>query len=90
MDGMNLLAWIVFGLIAGTIANWIDPRPSAGGILGSMVLGIVGALVGGWLADTLFGIGVTGFNLSSFIVAVVGSLIVLWGTRMLTSRTTTV
>jgi len=76
---MEILAWAVFGLIAGSIANMIDPSPSRGGLLGSMILGIVGAVVGGFLANMFFGIGVSGFNLSSFIVAIVGSLIVLWG-----------
>ncbi|MBI2033018.1 MAG: GlsB/YeaQ/YmgE family stress response membrane protein [Candidatus Levybacteria bacterium] len=81
---MDILAWAAFGLIAGTIANIIDPRPSSGGILGSMVLGIVGALVGGFLANLVFGVGVTGFNLTSFVVAVIGALIVLFGVRAFT------
>jgi uncharacterized membrane protein YeaQ/YmgE (transglycosylase-associated protein family) len=80
---MNFLYWILFGLIAGSIANFIDPRPSRGGILGSIVLGIAGAVVGGWLGDTLFNVGVTGFNLSSFLVAIAGSMILLWVGRML-------
>lgn len=81
---MDLLFWIVFGVIAGSIANMIDPRPSRGGILGSMILGIAGAVVGGWIGSALFGVGVSGFNLSSFIVAVIGALIVLWVVRALT------
>ncbi len=80
MDG--LLFYIIFGLIAGSIANFIDPNPSAGGILGSIVLGILGAVVGGYLGSMLFGVGVSGFNISSFIVAVVGSLLLLWVARM--------
>lgn len=78
---MDLLSWVVFGLIVGIIANMIDPRPSYGGWLGAVVLGIVGAVVGGWIGDLIFGVGVTGFNLSSFIVAVIGSLVVLWVAR---------
>lgn len=81
---MGILYWIVFGLIAGSIANFIDPRPSYGGILGSIVLGIVGAVVGGWIGSTFLGLGVEGFNLTSFIVAVLGSLLVLWVARMFT------
>lgn len=83
---MNILVWAIFGLIAGSIANMIDPAPSRGGLLGSMILGVVGAVVGGFLADMLFGVGVTGFNVSSFIVAILGSLIVIWGTRTLRGR----
>jgi uncharacterized membrane protein YeaQ/YmgE (transglycosylase-associated protein family) len=74
---MNLLSWIVFGLIVGIIANIIDPRPAQGGLLGSVLLGILGSLLGGFLGDLIFGVGVSGFNLSSFIVAAIGSLLVL-------------
>jgi uncharacterized membrane protein YeaQ/YmgE (transglycosylase-associated protein family) len=84
---MTVLAWVLFGLIAGSIANMIDPSPSRGGWLGSIVLGIVGALVGGFLADMIFGVGVTGFNASSFLVAIAGSLIVLFGARALRGST---
>ena len=80
---MNLIGWIIFGLIAGAVANMIDPRPAKGGILGAILLGIVGAVVGGFLGSTLFGVGVEGFDISSFIVAILGSLIVLFIGRSL-------
>jgi len=75
---MGMLVWIIFGAIAGSIANTIDPHPSKGGILGSIVLGIVGAFLGGFIGSTFLGIGVDGFNFSSFVVAVLGALLVLW------------
>ena len=80
---MDILYWAIFGLIAGSIANAIDPRPSEGGILGSIVLGIVGAVIGGYLGSALLGVGVTGFNLTSFIVAVLGALVALFVGRQL-------
>ncbi len=80
---MDILYWAIFGLIAGSIANYIDPRPSEGGILGSIVLGTVGAVVGGYLGSALFGVGVTGFNVTSFVVAVVGALVALFVGRQL-------
>ena len=79
---MGILYWIIFGLIAGGIANFISPS-SQGGIVGSIILGIIGAVVGGYLGQMFFGVGVTGFNVSSFVVAVVGSLLVLSVSRML-------
>lgn len=79
---MTIIYWIIFGLIAGGVANFISPS-SKGGILGSIVLGIIGAVVGGYLGQKLFGVGVTGFNLPSFVVAVAGSLLVLFIGRLL-------
>jgi len=75
---MNIVSWILFGLIVGIVAHAIDPNPNSGGILGAMLLGIVGALVGGFLANLVFGISITGFNLTSFLVAVAGSLLLLF------------
>lgn len=80
---MSVVSWIIFGLIAGTLANVIDPRPSSGGIVGAVILGIVGALVGGFLVNVLLGIDVTGFNLTSFVVAIAGSLLLLFVGRAL-------
>lgn len=80
---MSILAWIVFGLIAGSIANFVDPHSSKGGILASIVLGVVGAVVGGYLGEMFFGVGVTGFNVTSFVVAVCGSLLILLVGRLL-------
>lgn len=80
---MSLIAWVLFGLVAGVIANLIDPAPSSGGMLGAIVLGIGGAIVGGFLATLLFGVGISGFDTSSLIIAVLGSLLVLWVSRSL-------
>lgn len=76
---MNILAWIVLGLIAGAIAKAIDPGARGGGILGTMILGIVGALVGGTLYTLLttgtFALTATGLSLGGIIVAVIGAII---------------
>jgi uncharacterized membrane protein YeaQ/YmgE (transglycosylase-associated protein family) len=72
---------VVFGLIAGSIANFISPS-SQGGIIGSIILGIIGAVVGGFLGEKYFDVGVTGFNVTSFVVAVAGSLLVIFVSRL--------
>ncbi len=79
---MTLIYWIVFGLISGSIANFLAPN-SQGGIVGSIILGIVGAVVGGYLGERFFGVGVTGFNVMSFVVAIAGALLVLFLSRLL-------
>ena len=79
---MGIIYWIIFGLITGSIANFIAPS-SRGGIVGSIVLGIIGAVVGGYLGQRFFAVGVTGFNIISFVVAVAGALLVLFIGRLL-------
>ena len=46
---MNIIAWVILGLLAGAIAKAIYPGYQGGGILATMVLGIIGAFVGGTL-----------------------------------------
>ncbi|AAX65696.1 GlsB/YeaQ/YmgE family stress response membrane protein [Salmonella enterica] len=81
---MGIIAWIIFGLIAGVIAKLLMPGRDGGGFILTCILGIVGAVVGGWLA-TMFGIGgsISGFHLHSFLVAVVGAIVVLVIFRLL-------
>jgi len=74
---MGILSWILFGLIAGMLAKAIMPGPDYGGIIVTILLGIVGAVVGGFLGTSL-GFGTAeGFDLRSLAVAVVGGLVVL-------------
>ena len=74
---MGILAWIVFGLIAGAVAKFIMPGSDPGGFIVTILIGIVGALLGGFLGSLLLGVGVTGFNLSSLLIAIGGSLLLL-------------
>ena len=82
---MNIIVWIVLGLIAGFIASKIVNR-SGEGLLLDIVLGIVGALVGGWLFRAFGMHGVTGLNLYSLVVAVVGAIVFLVVYHLLFSR----
>ena len=74
---MGILAWILFGLIAGVVAKLIMPGSDPGGIIVTILIGIAGALIGGFVAS-LVGFGAaTGFNLRSFLVAVGGAILLL-------------
>jgi uncharacterized membrane protein YeaQ/YmgE (transglycosylase-associated protein family) len=76
---MGLLSWIVLGLIAGVIADYL--MGGGFGLIGSIILGIVGAIVGGYIAS-LMGVGeVTGLNIGSIVIAVIGACIVLFVVR---------
>jgi uncharacterized membrane protein YeaQ/YmgE (transglycosylase-associated protein family) len=73
---MGIISWIVLGAIAGFLANLVVGGRE--GILGTIILGIVGAVVGGWLASEVFHKGdVTGVNVESIVIAVIGAIIVL-------------
>jgi uncharacterized membrane protein YeaQ/YmgE (transglycosylase-associated protein family) len=79
---MNILAWIVLGLIAGAIAKAVYPGDQGGGILGTMLLGIIGAFVGGSLY-ALFTTGslqlaATGLSIPGIAVAVLGAIVALF------------
>ena len=46
---MGIIAWIIFGLIAGIIAKLIMPGRDGGGFFLTCILGIVGAVsAAGW------------------------------------------
>lgn len=75
---MNILLWILFGLLVGIVTNSIDPAPNTGDISVSILLGVMGALLGGLLANIVFGITLTGFNFTTFLIAIAGSLLLLF------------
>ena len=82
---LNLLAWAVLGLIAGAIAKAIYPGVQGGGLLSTMILGIVGAFLGGFLFNLLttgtISFAAAGLSFGGIIVAVLGAMlaIFLWG-----------
>lgn len=85
---MGIIGWIVLGLLAGAIAKLIMPGKDPGGIIITMLVGIVGALLGGFLASVLFDINVNDefFDLATWISAIAGALILLLLYRLFTGR----
>ena len=83
---MGIVSLIIVGLIAGILAKIAMPGPDPGGIILTIVIGIVGALIGGYVIELLGGPRVTGINLSSILVATLGSIIFLTIYRLITRR----
>jgi len=82
---MGILAWIVLGAIAGFLANMIVGGGE--GVIGTILLGIVGAVVGGWLASAFLKLkDPTGINVESIVVSVIGAIIVLSAVRAVGGR----
>jgi len=73
---MNLLGWIVVGLIAGALARWIV-KDSRTGCIYTMIIGVIGALIGGGLMSLVDEEGVDDFSLRTIIVAAIGSVLLL-------------
>lgn len=72
---MNVLSWILFGILAGWLAAVVvrDRRPR--GCLTNMVTGILGAVLGGFVYRLATGEPWTyRFDLASFGVAVLGAI----------------
>ncbi|MEA5627926.1 GlsB/YeaQ/YmgE family stress response membrane protein [Nostoc sp. UHCC 0251] len=87
---LNIIAWIILGLIAGAIAKAIYPGRQGGGIVSTMFLGIIGAVIGGVLV-TLFETGrfqLTAATLSipGVIVAIIGAMIAIFIWNLVANR----
>ena len=87
---MDILAWIVVGIIAGWLAKMVVPGEGPGGVLGDLVVGVVGAMIGGWLWNYFGHVGATGINIPSIIVAFVGGIVLLLIVRLISGRRATV
>jgi uncharacterized membrane protein YeaQ/YmgE (transglycosylase-associated protein family) len=84
---MGILSWIIVGAIAGVLAKWIMPGKDPGGIIVTVVIGIVGAIIGGFLVG-LFVAGdvLTGINITTIAVAVLGAIVLLIIYRLIIGR----
>lgn len=71
---MNILIWIVSGIVAGWLAG-VLVRGRGFGLIGDLIVGLIGGLIGGWLA------GLLGIQASSLIaqilVAAVGGIVLV-------------
>ena len=81
---MDILLWILFGLVVGIVAKLIMPGRDPGGFIVTILLGIVGALLGGFLGRA------AGWYREGdpvgFIMAVLGSIVVLVLYRLVARR----
>lgn len=76
---LTILAYIVIGLLGGAIAKAILPGRQGGGLLITMILGIVGALLGGFIGGAIFGVSYSDiFSLQGLLFSVLGALLILF------------
>jgi uncharacterized membrane protein YeaQ/YmgE (transglycosylase-associated protein family) len=79
---MDLLTWLIVGLIAGVLASLVMGGTGYG-LIGDIVIGIVGAFVGGWLFRTMgVAVPLSGIG-GTILVAFVGAVVLLFVIRLL-------
>jgi len=82
---MNIIAWLILGVIAGAIAKAIYPGSQGGGFLATTLLGIIGAFIGGslyiFLNTGALQLTAAGLSIGGIVVAVLGAIVAifLWG-----------
>ena len=78
---MDLLTWLIVGLVAGVLASFV--MGGGFGIVGDIIVGIVGAFLGGWIFRTL-GVGTPFGGLAGTIfVAFIGAVVLLFLIRLI-------
>jgi uncharacterized membrane protein YeaQ/YmgE (transglycosylase-associated protein family) len=71
---MNILVWLIAGIIAGWLTGLIM-KGGGYGLIGDLVVGLLGGLIGGYVA-TLLGFGPTNL-IGQIVVAVIGGVILV-------------
>lgn len=79
---MDLLTWILVGLVAGLLASFVMGGTGLG-LIGDIIIGICGAFVGGWVFRALkITMPVSGIG-GTILVAFIGAVILLFIIRVL-------
>ena len=79
---MEILAWIIVGLVAGLLASFVMGGIGYG-IIGDIIVGIVGAFIGGWLFAAMGWTAPFGGLAGTIFVAFIGAVLLLLILRLL-------
>lgn len=75
---INIISWIVFGLIVGAIARFFVRNDGVETWTMTIIFGIAGSFVGGLLSTLLFGSkGESFVRYSGWIMSIIGAVILL-------------
>jgi uncharacterized membrane protein YeaQ/YmgE (transglycosylase-associated protein family) len=79
---MDILTWLIVGLIAGVLASLVMGGTGYG-LVGDIIIGIVGAFVGGWIFRSLGVASPLGGLPGTILVAFIGAVVLLFILRMI-------
>ena len=80
---MQIIGWILFGLVVGAIAKFLMPGRDPGGWIVTILLGIAGSFVGGFLATAILG---RNDNTAGWIGSIIGAMVLLFIYRLIVGR----
>ncbi len=72
---VDILGWLIVGLIAGSVSGWVVGLRSVQGCLPTIVVGIVGGVLGGWAVEQM-GLGRVQGLIGALFVATLGAIAV--------------
>jgi uncharacterized membrane protein YeaQ/YmgE (transglycosylase-associated protein family) len=85
MITMNILLWLISGIIAGWLTGMLM-KGGGFGVIGDLVVGLLGGLIGGFLAGLL---GIQPANwVGQILIAVLGGVVLVALLRMVPARST--
>jgi uncharacterized membrane protein YeaQ/YmgE (transglycosylase-associated protein family) len=85
---VNIISWLLFGLLAGAVARVFVPGRQSIGCIGTLAVGMVGALIGGLIGEVVLDDENARFrwDLGPFLLAVAGSIVLLLALQALSGR----
>jgi uncharacterized membrane protein YeaQ/YmgE (transglycosylase-associated protein family) len=88
MTAIDIIGWIVIGLIVGALARFLVPGRDPMGCLATALLGIVGSFLGGFVSRMIWPPDpAAGYVRPGFFVSLVGAILVLLIFRAVRKRT---
>ena len=83
---MEIIGFLVFGLVVGAVARLIKPGKQNLGILATLLLGVIGSLIGGVIASLLGTGDMFELNILGAIIAIVAAVLLVGTAEALTSK----
>lgn len=77
MSIVDIIAWIVFGGLAGWAASVIMRTNPEQNAVGNVIVGVIGAFLGGYIMKAIGAGDPSGFSFYSLLVAIIGAVVLL-------------
>lgn len=71
----SLIVWVIFGYIAGSIAEWLWPQAASSNRLQTIGIGVAGSIAGGLVGSIVTG---SSYRPAGFVFSVLGALLVMF------------